>query len=72
MLVHGGPRVHWDDGLWCWGAVAQGAVGPDSVVVAAPFLDQDLGFAQRVEELTVEEFIAETGIEAFTVAILPR
>jgi hypothetical protein len=47
-------------------------VGPDGVVVAAPFLDQDMGFPQRVEELTVEEFIAEVGIEALTVAILPR
>ena len=46
-------------------------MGPDSVVVTAPFLDQNLGFAQRVKELTVEEFIAEAGIEAFTVAILP-
>jgi hypothetical protein len=46
-------------------------VRPDGVVVATPFLDQDLGFAQGVEELAVEEFIAESGIEAFTVAILP-
>ena len=47
-------------------------MGPDGVVVAAPFLDQDMGFAQRAEEFTVEEFIAEAGIEALTVAILPR
>jgi hypothetical protein len=46
-------------------------VRPDGVIVATPFLDQDLGFAQGVEELAVEEFIAESGIEAFTVAILP-
>jgi hypothetical protein len=42
------------------------------VVVAALFFDQDLGFAQHVEELTVGEFIAEAGIEAFSAAILPR
>jgi len=69
--MHGGPRVHRDDGFRRWGTVSQGAVGPDGVVVATPFLDQDLGFAQGVEELAVEEFIAEPGIEAFTVAILP-
>ncbi len=72
MLMHGGPRVHWHDCLRRWGTVSQGAVGPDGVVMAAPFLDQDLGFAQRAEEFTVEEFIAEAGIEALTVAILPR
>jgi len=44
---------------------------PDGVVVATPFLDQDLGFAQGVEELAVEEFTAEPGIEAFTVAVQP-
>ena len=71
MLVHGGPRVHLDDGFRRWGTVSQGAVRPDGVVVATPSLDQDLSFAQGVEELAVEEFIAETGIEAFTVAILP-
>lgn len=70
-LLHEGPRVHRDDGFGRGGAVSQGALGPDCVVEAAPFLDQDLGFAQGVEELAVEEFIAETGIEAFTVAILP-
>ena len=69
--MHGGPRVHRDDGFRRWGTVSQGAVGPGGVVVATPFLDQDLGFAQGVEELAVEEFIAEPGIEAFTVAILP-
>ena len=57
MLVHCGPRVHRDDGLRGWGTVSQGAVRPDSIVVVAPFLDQDLGFAQGVEDLAVEEFI---------------
>lgn len=71
MLMHSGPRVRWHDCFRRWGTVSQGAVGPDGVVVAAPFLDQDLGFAQCVEDITVEEFIAKTGIEAFTVAILP-
>jgi hypothetical protein len=63
-LLQEGPRVHRDDGFRRGGTVSQGAVGPDGVVVAEPFLDQDLGFAEGVEELAVEEFIAETGIEA--------
>ena len=71
MLVHGRPRVHRDDGFWRWGAVSQGAVRPDGVVVAAPFLDQDLGFTQGVEDLAVEEFIAKPGVEALAIPILP-
>ncbi len=51
------PRVHWDDGLWRRRTVAQGAVRPDGVGVALPFLDQDLCFALGVEDLAVEEFI---------------
>lgn len=71
MLVNGGPRVHWHDCFRRWGPVSEGVVWPDGVIVAAPFLDQDLGFAQGVEDLAVEEFIAKSGVEAFTVAILP-
>lgn len=33
--------------------------------------DQDLGFAQGVEQLTIQQFIPEPGIEAFAVSILP-
>ena len=33
------------------------------VVVLPPFFDQDLSFAQAVEDLAVEQFIAEPGIE---------
>lgn len=71
MLVHGGPRVHRDDGFRRWGTVSQGAVGSDVVVVATPFFDQDLGFAQGREEFDVEEFVAESGIEALAVSVLP-
>ena len=71
MLVHGGSRVHRDDGFRGWGTVSQGAVGPDGVIVATPFLDQDLGLAQGVEELAVEEFIAKPCVEALAIPILP-
>src|SRR5215510_15572128 len=45
--------------------------GPDRVVVASPTLDDDLGLAQSVENLAVEQLIAKAGIEALDVAVLP-
>ena len=47
-------------------------MGPDRVVVASPALDDDLGFAQTVEDLAVEQLIAKASVEAFDVAVLPR
>lgn len=47
-------------------AIAQSAVWPDGVVVDAPLLDQDLGLAQGMEQLTIEQFTAEPGIEALS------
>jgi len=44
----------------------------NGIVVTAPALDDDLGFAQRVEELAVEQLVAQAGIETFDEAILPR
>jgi hypothetical protein len=40
--------------------------------VATPALTDDLGFTQRIEDLTVEQFIPQASIEAFDVAVLPR
>jgi hypothetical protein len=37
---------------------------PNRVVVAPPSLDQDLGFAQCVENLAVQQFFSKAGIEA--------
>jgi hypothetical protein len=34
---------------------------PDRVVVASPALDDDLGLAQSVEDLAVEQLIAKAG-----------
>src|SRR5205823_8282817 len=42
------------------------------IVVTSPALDDDLGFTQRVEDLTVEQFVAQARIEAFDEAVLPR
>ncbi len=44
---------------------------PDGVVMATPALDDDLCFAQRVEDLTVEQLVTQSGIEALDVAVLP-
>ena len=40
--------------------------------MASPALDNDLGLAQAVEDLAVEQLIAKAGVEAFDVAVLPR
>src|SRR6188768_3970514 len=44
---------------------------PDGVVVASPALDDNLRFTQRVEDLAVEEFVAQARIEALDEAVLP-
>lgn len=44
----------------------------DGVVVPPPLFDDDLGFSQRVEDLTVEQLVSELAVEAFIVAVLPR
>jgi hypothetical protein len=46
-------------------------VGPNRVVVASPALDDDLGLAQSVENLAVEQLIAKASVEALDVAVLP-
>ena len=57
--------------FWRWWAVAQGAMGPDGVVMTAPALDQDLSLAQGVKDLPVEQLITEAGVEALAVAVFP-
>lgn len=38
----------------------------------APTFDDNAGFRQAEEDLPVEEFVAQLGIEAFAIAVLPR
>lgn len=59
MLVHGRPLVYRDDAVGRWRTVSQRAVRLDSVVVATPSLNQELGFAQLVENLTVQQLISK-------------
>ena len=72
MLVHDGPAVDWDDGFRSRRPVSESAVWAPCVAVAAPLLNDDFGFSHRVEYLCVEQFVSETGVEAFAVAVFPR
>ena len=41
------------------------------VAIAPPAFDDHLGFAQAINDLPVERLVAQAGIEAFDIAILP-
>jgi hypothetical protein len=41
------------------------------VVVFPPLFDQDLCFAKRVEDLTIQQLIPEPCVEAFAISVLP-
>ena len=43
----------------------------DHVVVSPPAFDDDLGFSQRVEQLSVEKLIAHLPVKRFAIAIFP-
>ena len=42
---------------------------PERVVEAAPALDDDACLGQRVEDLAIEQLIAQAGVKAVNVAI---
>jgi hypothetical protein len=46
-------------------------MGPDGVVVDTLALDHDLRLFARVEDLTVEQLVAQLAIERFALAVLP-
>src|SRR5215217_9310248 len=58
--------------FWCGWPISQARVWAYSVVVHPPWLDQHLGFGERVENLGVEQLVAQLAVEAFHVAVLPR
>ena len=70
--MHDRPWVHRDDGFRGRWAVAQSTVGSFGIVVFPPLFDQDLRLTQAVEDLAVEQFIAEPGVEALAVSVFPR
>ena len=41
------------------------------IVVMAPILNHDLSFLQRVEDFSVQEFVAQTSVEALDITIFP-
>jgi len=45
---------------------------PHRVEVAAPGLDDDPRLRQRVEDLAVEQLVAQPGVEGLNEAVLPR
>jgi hypothetical protein len=45
---------------------------PDGVVVRPPALEDDLRLAQAVDDLAVQEFVPEPGVEALHASVLPR
>ena len=57
---------------WSRWPITQRTVRPDLVVRLPPILDKHLRFSQRVEDLTVEQFVPELPVEALVVPVLPR
>ena len=47
-------------------------MGPYGVVVLPPRLDHDLGLCQRIEDLTVEQFVSKFAVKGFNAPIFPR
>ena len=43
----------------------------DRVVCNPPLFDQNLCFAQRIKDLTVEKLVAQFAVEAFNIPVLP-
>jgi hypothetical protein len=44
---------------------------PDRIVMPPPAFDDDLGFAQRVEDLAVEQLVAQARVKTFDEAVFP-
>lgn len=42
------------------------------VEVFSPSFDDDMSLSQRVEQITVQQLVPESGVEAFRIAVLPR
>lgn len=50
---------------------AEGLVGTDAVVLAAPYVDHGLGLAGLREPLSVEDFAVQGGVETLVLAVPP-
>jgi len=58
--------------FWCWSAVAERGMWAEPIVMLPPSLDDDLRLLQRVEDLAVQDLVAQPGVEALDIAVLPR
>ena len=61
----------WHEHLRGRRSVSQRGMWAHSVVVTSPAFDDDLRFSECVEDLTIQEFVAQTRVEALNVPILP-
>jgi len=71
MLVHDRSLVHRDDGFRSRRAIAQCTVWSLGVVVFPPLFDDDLRLFEGVKDFAVQQFIPQSGVEAFAVAVFP-
>src|SRR5437763_12267809 len=62
----------WHEHLRGRSPVADRGMRADPIVVTAPALDDDLCFALGVEELAIEQFVAQACVEALDKAVFPR
>jgi hypothetical protein len=72
FLVHSRSLAIGTTVFLCERAIPQRTVRPDCIVVAAPSFDQDLCRPEREEDLVVQRFIPELGVEALPVTVLLR
>jgi len=59
------------DRLWGRWTIPQRAVWTEPLVLSSPAFDQDLRLPRRVEDLEVQELIAQLPVERLHVAVLP-
>ena len=62
----------WYEDLWSRGLVAQGSVRRHGVVMSSPAFDDDLALGERIEDFTIQKFIAKPIVERLDEAILSR
>src|SRR5215211_2391246 len=66
-----GDSEGWYEHLRGWRAIAERGMRAHRIVVPSPALDDDLRLAQRVEDLAIQQLVAQPGIERFHVPVLP-
>lgn len=69
--MHDRPWVHLDDGFRDRRAAAQSTVGSFAFVVFPTVLNKVLGLTQALEDLSIQERVAEADVDVFAVSVLP-